>query len=146
MILPGTRSSSLTVIELETDNFQPEYAGRLNFRSQGIDGATAMTHFSVNSSIESFPAFRLNQSIRCCCNTNNEERTVTSGTNRVGGSGWDDVQVGDKVQLLGNGRPEYVGLVDARTADGDIIWVHDPLEGRRLFHIQDGYELQLAAS
>ncbi|MGY4543949.1 hypothetical protein ACVWY0_003892 [Arthrobacter sp. UYNi723] len=71
---------------------------------------------------------------------------MTSGMNRVGGSGWVDVQVGDKVQLVGSGRPEYVGLVDARTADGDIIWVHDPVDGRRLFHIQDGYELQLAAS
>jgi hypothetical protein len=50
------------------------------------------------------------------------------------------------VQLVGNGRPQYVGLVDARTADGDTIWVHDPVDGRRLFHIQDGYELQLAAS
>lgn len=71
---------------------------------------------------------------------------MTSGMNRVGGSGWDDVQVGDKVQLVGSGRPKYVGLVDARTANGDIIWVHDPVDGRRLFHIQDGYELQLAAS
>ncbi|WP_309233271.1 hypothetical protein [Pseudarthrobacter sp. AB1] len=71
---------------------------------------------------------------------------MTSEMNRVGGSGWVDVQVGDKVQLLGSGRPEYVGLVDARTAAGDIIWVHDPVDGRRLFHIQDGYELQLAAS
>ncbi|MET3143868.1 UNVERIFIED_ORG: hypothetical protein ABIB19_003595 [Arthrobacter sp. UYEF10] len=71
---------------------------------------------------------------------------MASGMNRVGGSGWDDVQVGDKVQLVGSGRPQYVGLVDARTADGDIIWVHDPVDGRRLFHIHDGYELQLAAS
>jgi hypothetical protein len=78
--------------------------------------------------------------------TSNKERTMTSGMNRVAGSGWDDVQIGDKVQLLRSGHPEYAGLVDARTADGDIIWVHDPFEGRRLFHIQDGYELQLAAS
>ncbi|WP_259678289.1 hypothetical protein [Arthrobacter oryzae] len=71
---------------------------------------------------------------------------MTSGMNQPGGSGWDDVQVGDKVQLVGSGRPEYVGFVDARTADGDIIWVHDPVDGRRLFHIRDGYELQLVAS
>lgn len=71
---------------------------------------------------------------------------MTSGMNRAGGAVWDDVQIGDKVQLLGRGRPEYVGLVDARTADGEIIWVHDPFDGRRLFHIHDGYELQLAAS
>jgi hypothetical protein len=40
---------------------------------------------------------------------------MTSGMNRAGGSGWDDVQVGDRVQLVGSGRPQYVGLVDART-------------------------------
>ncbi|MET3174028.1 UNVERIFIED_ORG: hypothetical protein ABIB52_001873 [Arthrobacter sp. UYCu721] len=71
---------------------------------------------------------------------------MTSGIKRAGGAGWDDVQVGDKVQLVGSGRPHYVGLVDARTANGDIIWVHDPVDGRRLFHIQDGFELQLVAS
>lgn len=71
---------------------------------------------------------------------------MTSGMNRARGSGWDNVQVGDKVQLVGSGHPKYVGLVDARTADGDIIWVHDRVDGRRLFHIQDGYELQLVAS
>ncbi|MET3722104.1 hypothetical protein ABIB27_003983 [Arthrobacter sp. UYEF21] len=71
---------------------------------------------------------------------------MTSGINRVGGSDWDDVQVGDKVQLVGSGRPAYVGLVDARTADGHVIWVHDPFDGRRLFHIRDGYELQLVES
>jgi hypothetical protein len=63
-----------------------------------------------------------------------------------GGSNWDDVQVGDRVQLGSSGRTEYVGEVDARTADGDIIWVQDPVGGRRLFHIHDGFELQLAAS
>lgn len=71
---------------------------------------------------------------------------MTSGMNRGVGSGWDDVQVGDTVQLVGKGRPDYVGLVDARTADGDIIWVYDPVDGRRLFHIEDGYKLRLAAS
>lgn len=71
---------------------------------------------------------------------------MTSGVKQSGVPGWDDVLVGDKVQLLVNGRPQYVGLVDDRTADGDIIWVHDPVDGRRLFHIQDGYELQLDAS
>ena len=71
---------------------------------------------------------------------------MTSGVNLAGGSGWDSVQVGDKVQVVGSGRPQYIGLVDARTSDGTIIWVHDPIDGRRLFHIQDGYELQPAAS
>lgn len=71
---------------------------------------------------------------------------MTSKTNRDGASNWDDVQVGDRVQVGSSGRTEYVGEVDARTADGDIIWVQGPVGGRRLFHILDGYELQLAAS
>ncbi len=54
---------------------------------------------------------------------------MTTGMKRPGVTGWDSVQVGDRVQLVGSGRPEYVGLVDARTADGDIIWVHDPVDG-----------------
>lgn len=67
---------------------------------------------------------------------------MTSMTNRVKSPGqWDDVQVGDSVQLSRNGYPEHAGLVDARTADGDIVWVDAPIGGRRLFHVADGFEL-----
>lgn len=58
-------------------------------------------------------------------------------------SAWLDVQVGDVVQLIDDGRTKYVGEVDARTPDGEVIWVHDPVGGRRLFHIHDGYALRL---
>jgi hypothetical protein len=75
-----------------------------------------------------------------------KEKIVTSKTKRAGAPGWDDIQVGDSVQLGSCGRTEYAGEVDARTADGDIIWVHNPVGGRRLFHIHDGYNLQPAAS
>jgi hypothetical protein len=68
---------------------------------------------------------------------------VTSKMSSKKGSGWDDVQVGDTVQMVCNGRTEYVGKVDARTSDGDVIWVHDPVGDRRLFHIHDGYALML---
>ncbi|SEQ80980.1 hypothetical protein [Arthrobacter sp. OV608] len=71
---------------------------------------------------------------------------MTSKTKRAGASGWDDIQVGDSVQLGSSGRTEYAGEVDARTADGDIIWVHNPIGGRRLFHIHNGYNLQPTAS
>lgn len=64
----------------------------------------------------------------------------------ISGSVWDDVQVGDIVQLINNGRTSHVGEVDARTPDGDIIWVGDPIGGRRLFHMHDGYTLRLAPS
>ena len=71
---------------------------------------------------------------------------MTSKMNSATSSTWDEVQIGDRVHLHGRGRTEYVGEVDARTLDGDIIWVHNPVSGRRLFHIQDGYDLRPATS
>lgn len=70
---------------------------------------------------------------------------MTSKTNREVPYNWHDVQVGDKVQLGSGGRTEYAGEVDARTTDGEIVWVQGPACGRRLFHILDGYDLHLAA-
>lgn len=67
---------------------------------------------------------------------------MTSKANLEKGSVWDDVQVGDIVRLSGAGRAEYAGEVDARTSDGDIVWVYSPVGGRRLFHIDDGYDLR----
>jgi hypothetical protein len=54
---------------------------------------------------------------------------------------WDDVEIGDTVELRRNKAPVFAGLVDARTADGDVVWVIAPAGGRRLFHIADGYDL-----
>lgn len=69
---------------------------------------------------------------------------MISKENRVRVSLWDDVQVGDSVKLRSSGRMEYSGEVDDRTASGDVVWVTNPVGGRRLFHIDDGYDLQLA--
>jgi hypothetical protein len=65
--------------------------------------------------------------------------------NLVEGFAWDDVQVGDEVRLSAHGQVAHAGEVDARTLDGDIIWVHNPVGGRRLFHIEDGFDLRLAS-
>lgn len=54
---------------------------------------------------------------------------------------WDDVDVGDAVELRRNGRAAFSGLVDDRTDDGDVVWVTAPAGGRRLFHIADGFDL-----
>jgi hypothetical protein len=71
-----------------------------------------------------------------------KEKTVTSKKkNRKKHFAWDYVQVGDEVRLSVHGQPVHAGEVDARTLDGHIIWVHNPVGGRRLFHIEDGYEL-----
>jgi hypothetical protein len=50
------------------------------------------------------------------------------------------------VELSRNGLPAYAGLVDDRTADGEVVWVSTPVGGRRLFHISDGYDLAAAGS
>lgn len=54
---------------------------------------------------------------------------------------WDDVQIGDSVQISRNGRIEYTGQVDDRTADGNVVWIKTSLGRRRLFHVADGFQL-----
>lgn len=54
---------------------------------------------------------------------------------------WDDVQIGDQVQLRRNGHLEHTGRVDNRTADGAVVWVMSARGNRQLFHVTDGYEL-----
>ena len=54
---------------------------------------------------------------------------------------WDTVETGDAVELRSNGCTVFSGLVDARTEDGDVVWVAAPAGGRRLFHIADGFDL-----
>ena len=49
--------------------------------------------------------------------------------------------MGDSVQLSRNGRIEYTGQVDDRTADGDVVWIKTGLGRRRLFHVGDGFQL-----
>jgi hypothetical protein len=67
---------------------------------------------------------------------------VTSQKNLAGNAaGWDDVQIGDSVQLSRNGRIEYTGQVDDRTADGEVVWIKTGLGRRRLFHVADGFQL-----
>ncbi|TLM88201.1 hypothetical protein [Pseudarthrobacter sp. NamE5] len=58
---------------------------------------------------------------------------------------WHDAEVGEKVSLTRAGRTEYTGVVDAKTAEGEVVWVHNPVGGRRLFHIRDGFDLKLNA-
>jgi len=54
---------------------------------------------------------------------------------------WDAVEIGDAVDLRRNGHSIFSGLVDARTDDGDVVWVTAPAGVRRLFHIADGFDL-----
>jgi hypothetical protein len=68
---------------------------------------------------------------------------VTLQKNRAasGSAHWDDVQIGDSVQLRRNGHLEHSGRVDNRTADGAVVWVMSERGNRQLFHVADGYQL-----
>ncbi len=54
---------------------------------------------------------------------------------------WTSIQRGDIVTLHRHGVQCLKGTVDDQTEDGRIIWVIDGLGDRRLFHIEDDYEL-----
>lgn len=68
---------------------------------------------------------------------------MTLQKNRAAGdpSHWDDVKIGDSVQLRRSGHLEHAGLVDNRTADGAVVWVMSERGSRQLFHVDDGYQL-----
>lgn len=58
---------------------------------------------------------------------------------------WNSLERGDEVSLTQRGFEYYRGTVDDRTADGRTIWVIDRIGDRRLFHIDDEYDLLVAA-
>jgi hypothetical protein len=58
---------------------------------------------------------------------------------------WKALALGDVVSLTLHGFEHYRGTVDDRSEDGGIIWVIDRIGERRLFHIDDGFELFVAA-
>lgn len=60
-------------------------------------------------------------------------------------STWMSLEPGDLVTLGRQGLEHYSGRVDDRTADGWTIWVIDRIGDRRLFHIDDDYDLSLGA-
>ena len=58
---------------------------------------------------------------------------------------WSSLEQGDEVVLALQGLHYHTGVVDDRTTDGRTIWVVDAIGDRRLFHIDDEYELFLGA-
>lgn len=56
---------------------------------------------------------------------------------------WNSLEQGDHVILSQGGVPCHQGSVDDRTEDGQLIWVTDDIGHRRLFHIEDGYEVMI---
>lgn len=58
---------------------------------------------------------------------------------------WKSLTQGDKVSLRRRGIDIHAGTVEDRTPDGRSIWVIDRIGDRRLFHIDDNYDLVLAS-
>ena len=57
---------------------------------------------------------------------------------------WKSLTQGDEVSLRLRGFDIHAGTVEDRTPDGQSIWVIDRIGDRRLFHIDDNYDLVLA--
>ncbi|WP_426301977.1 hypothetical protein [Arthrobacter sp. R-11] len=57
---------------------------------------------------------------------------------------WKSLERGDLVILSQDGVPCHHGSIDDRTEDGHTIWVIDDIGHRRLFHIEDDYDLMIA--
>lgn len=51
---------------------------------------------------------------------------------------WHDVKPGQTVDLHHAGTVFFSGIVDARTEDGEVIWLINPLNERRLFFSAEG--------
>lgn len=56
---------------------------------------------------------------------------------------WKALQRGDVVNLTQGGVECHRGLVDDRTEDGRTIWVIDTIGHRRMFHLEDDYDLMV---
>jgi hypothetical protein len=67
----------------------------------------------------------------------------TRAARRLRETMWSSLEPGDLVTLGRQGFDHYSGRVDERTADGRTIWVVDHIGDRRLFHIDDDYELSM---
>ena len=59
---------------------------------------------------------------------------------------WTALQSGDVVSLTRDGAECHSGVVDDRTDDGRTIWVVDKIGHRRMFHIEDEYDLMLPSA
>ncbi|GAB14816.1 hypothetical protein ARGLB_077_00330 [Arthrobacter globiformis NBRC 12137] len=62
------------------------------------------------------------------------------GTETIKGQ-WQQLCPGQNVKLTGRSGEDYYGLVDDRTADGSCVWVLTMGSGRKLFHVDDGFDI-----
>lgn len=68
-------------------------------------------------------------------------RSNPHGTGEI--QDWLAPQCGQPVKLRHQRREPVSGVLDMRTDDGSVIWVHlNDGGGRRLIHRDDGYQLE----
>lgn len=71
---------------------------------------------------------------------------MATGSTRHGNGAtqdWLTTQCGQPVRLRHHRREPVSGILDMRTDDGSVIWVHlDDGAGRQLIHRDDGYQLE----
>ncbi len=53
---------------------------------------------------------------------------------------WRKLQRGQKIWLEDATGEKHFGVVDDRTDDGAFVWVLTAGSGRKLFHVDDGFE------
>ncbi len=54
---------------------------------------------------------------------------------------WASVAIGTRVTMTKGGHNPFRGTVDDRTAEGTILWILSNTGIRKLFHIEDGFQL-----
>jgi hypothetical protein len=59
-------------------------------------------------------------------------------------SKWMSLQRGDVITLSRLGVECHRGSIEERTEDGRMIWVTDQIGDRRLFHVEDDYDLLIS--
>jgi hypothetical protein len=52
---------------------------------------------------------------------------------------WRQLYPGQKVKLTGAAGEQHRGVVDERTDDGAFVWILTVGNGRKLFHVDDGF-------
>lgn len=59
---------------------------------------------------------------------------------------WTSLQRGDVIALCWQGVECSKGSIDERTEDGRMIWVTDQIGDRRVFHVEDDYDLLVSGN
>ncbi|SKB43761.1 hypothetical protein SAMN05660473_00684 [Arthrobacter sp. 49Tsu3.1M3] len=63
---------------------------------------------------------------------------MTKSPSTVIGASWTTLEPGQSIDLFLNGVSHFSGVVDARTENGEIIWLIGPQSERRMFHVGEG--------